>query len=276
MQSQGRTGRRLSPSGTRPQRHLQHRAPDTMAEDARRKLRSHEGPEPQEPGQVEGHQPSPEAGAIPAEANIVVELGTRITDAARHCATNQGLKEKVLEMLVGSLVQMYPPEAVATELLSALWAKDHQPGQLDSLYDAICELLRELHPDSDAGLEKLGLKFVTLPDALETCQVTLTELGKELGEWTDSIPSRMEEKQEAAGEAATLVALRAEDLVGLDVPRWAYILIPPLPSRGSKADRLWRVREVLNSIARALPENDGTQAKIYEIADELESASLDL
>jgi hypothetical protein len=46
--------------------------------------------------------------------------------------------------------------------------------------------------------------------------------------------------------------------------------------RGPKVDRLRRVREVLTCIARALPENDGTQAKIYEIADELESASLDL
>jgi hypothetical protein len=182
----------------------------------------------------------------------------------------------VLEMLVGSVVQTYPPEAVARELLSALWAKEHQPGQLDSLYDAICESLRELHPGSDAGLEALGLKFVTLPDALEACHVALSELGKELGEWADSIPSRMEEKQEAAGEAATLVALRAEDLEGLDVPRRAYALVPPILSRGSKFDRLWRVREVLTCIARALPENDDTQAKIDAIADELESASLDL
>jgi hypothetical protein len=94
---------------------------------------------------------------MPAEANIIVELRTRIIEAARHCATNQGLNEKVLEMLVGSVVQTYPPEAVARELLSALWAKEHQPGQLDSLYDAICESLRELHPGSDAGLEALGL-----------------------------------------------------------------------------------------------------------------------
>jgi hypothetical protein len=227
----------------------------------------------QEPEQAEGEQPSLEADAKPG-ADTIVELGTRITDAAKQSATNEGLKQQLLDMLVSSVVEIYPAEAVATEFLSALWAKEHQPGQLDSLCYGICDLLRELHPNCEANLEKLGLKFVPLSEAVEACHAALGELGNELEKWVDGI--REEERAEAAGDAVTLVLLRVADLEGLDLPREAYALVPPVLSRGSKHDRLLRVREILTCVAGALPEGDDSQAKIYEVADALETAALAL
>ena len=47
-------------------------------------------------------------------------------------------------------------------------------------------------------------------------------------------------------------------------------------TRASKHDRLLRVREILTCVAGALPEGDDSQAKIYEVADALETAALAL
>jgi hypothetical protein len=232
-----------------------------------------EANQPIKPEQAEGEQPSPEDDAIPG-ADTIVELRTRITEAAKQSATNEGLEQQLLDMLVGSVVEIYPPEAVATEFLSALWAKEHQPGQLDSLCYGICDLLRELHPDSEANLEKLGLKFVTLSDALEACHAALNELGNELEKWVDSI--REEERAEAAGDAVTLILMRVEELGTLNLPRKAYALILPVLLRGSKHDRLLRLREILTCVAGALPEGDDNRAKIDAVADAVEAATLEL